>query len=145
MLKPTLKHGTSDDEFAWILAALRAGADPAELIRDVASEHRGNLKWARRFVDIISARQWLAEAAPFLPRLDDFSKTQHQITSTRGMLCLAASYRLLYRSDFARMRRKAGSLFVTQWPKTNPPIKTAPPASRLLKRLKVPTAPTQTK
>jgi hypothetical protein len=64
MLKPTLKHGTSDDEFAWILAALRAGADPAELIRDVASEHRGNLKWARRFVDIISARQWLAEAAP---------------------------------------------------------------------------------
>jgi hypothetical protein len=55
------------------------------------------------------------------------------------MLCFAASYRLLYRSDLARMRRNAGSLFVTQCPKANPPMNTATPASRLLNRLKPPT------
>src|SRR5579883_2829871 len=43
------------------------------------------------------------------------------------------------------MRRKAGSVFVTQWPNANPPRKTAIPANRLLNRLKAPTAPTQTK
>ena len=52
-----------------------------------------------------------------LPRFDDLVDAQHQTTSTRGVLCLAASYRGLYRSALARMRRNAGSLAVTQWPK----------------------------
>ena len=38
------------------------------------------------------------------------------------------------------MRRNAGSLFVTQWPKAKPPMKTAIPARMELKRLKAPTA-----
>src|SRR5205823_664771 len=83
----------------------------------------------------------VAKCGCFFPWNDDFVETQHQSTSTRGMLCLPASYRLLYRSDFARMRRNAGSLFVTHWPKANPPMKTAIPAIRLLKRLNAPTAP----
>ena len=41
------------------------------------------------------------------------------------------------------MRRNAGSLFVTQWPKAKPPINTAIPARMELNRLKAPTAPTQ--
>src|SRR6202034_3262640 len=87
----------------------------------------------------------VTEGRRFLPRFDDSIESQHQTTSTRGTFCFAASYRLLYFSDFARIRRNAGSLFVTQWPKVKPPMKTATPASRLLKRLKAPTAPTQTK
>ncbi|MGA7522595.1 MAG: hypothetical protein WBW84_08930 [Acidobacteriaceae bacterium] len=59
-------------------------------------------------VDVIRERGGLS------PRFYDSIQTQHYTTSTRGMLGLAASYRLLYFSDFARMRRKAGSLFVTQ-------------------------------
>src|SRR6185437_8951856 len=43
------------------------------------------------------------------------------------------------------MRRNAGSVFVTQVPNPKPPRKTAIPASRLLKRLKAPTAATETK
>jgi hypothetical protein len=33
----------------------------------------------------------VAKCGGFLPRLDDFIQTQHQSTSTRGALCLAAS------------------------------------------------------
>src|ERR1700688_1391911 len=36
------------------------------------------------------------------------------------------------------MRRKAGSLFVAQWPKAKPPMKTEIPARMELKRLKAP-------
>jgi hypothetical protein len=81
----------------------------------------------------------------FLPRLEDLVEAQHHRTSTPGMTCLAGSYLDLYRSDRARMRRKTGSVFVTQEPKTNPPTKTAIPATRLLKRLNAPTAATHTK
>jgi hypothetical protein len=37
------------------------------------------------------------------------------------------------------MRKKARSLFVSQEPNVKPPVKTANPASRLLKRLRTPT------
>src|SRR6202041_1302119 len=69
------------------------------------------------------------ERLGLLPGLDDFVDAQHaQQTSTRGIACFAASYRGLYRSDLARIRRNAGSAFVTQCPKTKPPKNTAKPA-----------------
>lgn len=36
----------------------------------------------------------------------------------------------LQRSDFARMRRNAGSLLVTPWPKAKPPMTEPPPNIR---------------
>jgi hypothetical protein len=56
----------------------------------------------------------VVESGALLPRLDDSIQSQHHTTSTRGTPCFAASYRNLYFSDFARMRRNAGSLLVTQ-------------------------------
>src|SRR5579859_5371059 len=87
----------------------------------------------------------IVQCRGLFPRLDDFRDAQHQRTSTRGSDCFAASYRVLNRSDLARMRRSAGSLPVTQQPKANPPPKSNNPATRLLNRLKAPTAATQTK
>jgi hypothetical protein len=52
----------------------------------------------------------------------------------------------IYKSDaYHSLSIEAGSLFVTQCPKAKPPMNTAIPARMELKRLKAPTAPTQTK
>jgi len=45
----------------------------------------------RRFVPEAIQVDVVAKCGGFLPRLDDFIQTQHQSTSTRGALCLAAS------------------------------------------------------
>src|SRR5258708_7600212 len=87
----------------------------------------------------------IVQRGRLFPRFDDLVDAHHERTSTRGIDCLAASYRALYFSDFARMRRRAGSLPVTQHPKANPPAKRSNPATRLLNRLKAPTAAAQTK
>ena len=85
------------------------------------------------------------ERRGFFPRFDDLGESQHHRISTFGTLLFGGVVAGFERSAFARMCRKAGSLFVTQWPKANPPTKTAIPARSELKRLKAPTALTQTK
>jgi hypothetical protein len=60
MRKPSLSAGESDR----VLAALRAGIDPARLTRELAVQHPGDAGFARRLVDTASARLWLADGAP---------------------------------------------------------------------------------
>ena len=64
MLKTIHKSASSSDESSRILAALRAGIDPATLTRELAAQHRGNTSFARRLVDTASARLWLDDGAP---------------------------------------------------------------------------------
>lgn len=64
MLKTVPERSLQGDEFALILAALRAGADPVQLTREIASQYPDDPGAASRLVDIASARLWLAEGAP---------------------------------------------------------------------------------
>ena len=64
MLKSMRKVTASSDEFIRILAALRAGIDPAKLARELAAQHPGDAGFARRLVDTASARLWLADGIP---------------------------------------------------------------------------------
>jgi hypothetical protein len=64
MLKTIRKRSLQGDESGRILAALRAGADPALLTREIASRYPDDPGAASRLVDIASARLWLAEGAP---------------------------------------------------------------------------------
>jgi hypothetical protein len=64
MLKTIPKGNLRRDESDRILAALRAGIDPAKVSREIASRYRDDPTVADRLVDIASARQWLAEGAP---------------------------------------------------------------------------------
>jgi len=64
MLKTMRKAALSSDESAQVLAALRAGIDPARLTRELAAQHSGDAGFARRLVDAASARLWLADGAP---------------------------------------------------------------------------------
>lgn len=64
MLRTIPERNLQGDEFAQILAALRAGADPAQLTREIASRYPDDPGAASRLVDIASAHLWLAEGAP---------------------------------------------------------------------------------
>jgi hypothetical protein len=64
MLKAIPKRRLQGEESSRILAALRAGIDPAQLASQIASRHPINPGAARRLVDIASARLWLAKGAP---------------------------------------------------------------------------------
>jgi hypothetical protein len=64
MLKTMRKAALSSDESAQVLAALRAGIDPAKLTRELAAQHPGGAGFARRLVDTASARLWLDDGAP---------------------------------------------------------------------------------
>ncbi len=64
------KHSHSEDDWAWVLSELSRGKDAVKLTRELAS-HRSDkpdpLYYARRTVDVASARLWLAEGI----RIDD--------------------------------------------------------------------------
>ena len=64
MLKTMRKAALSSDESAQVLAALRAGIDPATLTRELAAQHPSNAGFARRLVDTASACLWLDDGAP---------------------------------------------------------------------------------
>ena len=64
MLKPMRKPAALSDESSRVLAALRAGIDPAKLTRELAEQHRGDAGFARRVVDMASSRLWLDDGAP---------------------------------------------------------------------------------
>ena len=64
MLKTMRNAHASSDEIGLLLAALRAGIDPARLTRKLAAQHPGDASFARRLVDSASARLWLADGAP---------------------------------------------------------------------------------
>lgn len=64
MLKTMRKTVPSSDESLRVLAALRAGIDPAKLTRELAAQHPGDASFARRLVDAASARLWLDDGAP---------------------------------------------------------------------------------
>lgn len=64
MLKTMRKVAQSGCESAPVLAALRAGMDPARLTRVLAAQHPGDAGFARRLVDTASARLWLNDGAP---------------------------------------------------------------------------------
>lgn len=64
MLKTIRKVGSLRDESDRVLAALRAGIDPARLTRELAAQHPGDAGFAHRLVDTASARLWLADGAP---------------------------------------------------------------------------------
>ncbi len=64
MLKTMRKPANSSDESSRVLAALRAGIDPAKLTRELVAQHPGDAGFARRLVDTASARLWLADGAP---------------------------------------------------------------------------------
>jgi hypothetical protein len=64
MLKTMRKAAAQSNESGRVLAALRAGTDPARLTRELAAQHPGGAGFARRLVDAASARLWLADGAP---------------------------------------------------------------------------------
>jgi len=64
MLKTMRNSASLIDESARVLAALRAGIDPAKLTRELAAQHPSSAGFARRLVDAASARLWLADGAP---------------------------------------------------------------------------------
>ena len=64
MLKTMRNSASLIDESARVLAALRAGIDPAKLACELAAQHPGDAGFARRLVDTASAHLWLADGAP---------------------------------------------------------------------------------
>jgi len=64
MLKTMRNSASLIDESARVLAALRAGIDPAKLTRELAAQHPGGAGFTRRLVDTASARLWLADGLP---------------------------------------------------------------------------------
>lgn len=63
-MKTMRQFTCSGEEFSRVLAALRAGIDPARLTRELAAQHPGDASFARRLVDTASARLWLDDGAP---------------------------------------------------------------------------------
>jgi hypothetical protein len=64
MLKTICNVGSLSDESDRVLAALRAGIDPARLTRELAAQQPGGAGFARRLVDTASVRLWLDDGAP---------------------------------------------------------------------------------
>jgi hypothetical protein len=67
---PFRKHSHSEDDWAWVLSELSRGEDAAKLTRELASQRADKpdpLYYARRTVDVASARIWLAKGI----RIDD--------------------------------------------------------------------------
>ena len=64
MLKNIHNVDVPSDELSQVLAALRAGIDPARLTRELAAQHSGDAGFARRLVDAASARLWLDDGVP---------------------------------------------------------------------------------
>ena len=64
MLKTMRKPAALSDESCQVLAALRAGIDPAKLTRELAAQHPGDAGFARRLVDTALACHWLDVGAP---------------------------------------------------------------------------------
>lgn len=64
MLKTMHKVGALSDDSDRVLAALRAGIDPAKLTHELAAQHPGDAGFARCLVDTASARLWLDDGAP---------------------------------------------------------------------------------
>ncbi len=64
MLKTMRPFTCSGEEFSRVLAALRAGIDPAKLTRELAAQYPSDASFARRLVDTASARLWLDDGAP---------------------------------------------------------------------------------
>lgn len=61
------KHSHSEDDWAWVLSELSHGKDAAKLTRELASRRSDKpdpLYYARRTVDVASARLWLDEGVP---------------------------------------------------------------------------------
>ncbi len=63
MLKTMRKPVRSGDESDRVLAALRAGINPAKLTRELAAQRPGDADFARHLVDTALARLWLADGA----------------------------------------------------------------------------------
>jgi hypothetical protein len=60
----TIKRTNSEDDWAWVLHELANGKDPKKLTRSLASRRADNprpLFYARRTVDLASARLWLIQ------------------------------------------------------------------------------------
>jgi hypothetical protein len=60
----TSKHTNSDDDWAWVLHELANGKDPKKLTQSLASRRTDKpcaLDYARRTVDLASARLWLIQ------------------------------------------------------------------------------------
>ncbi len=83
MLKTMRKSATATDESGRILAALRAGVDPGELARELASQRSDDCGSARRLVDVASVRLWLAEAIP-LPDIITMLETRRRFDLSGG-------------------------------------------------------------
>jgi len=64
VLKTIRKAAAQSNESGPVLAALRAGIEPARLTRELAAQHPGDAGFARRLVDAASARLWLDDGAP---------------------------------------------------------------------------------
>jgi len=67
---PSRNQSHSEDDWAWVLSELSRGKDAAKLTRELAlhrSDKPDPLYYARRTVDVASARLWLAEGI----RIDD--------------------------------------------------------------------------
>jgi hypothetical protein len=62
------KHSYSEDDWAGVLRELESGKDAAKLTRELASRRSDKpdpLYYARRTVDMASAKLWLLESVPF--------------------------------------------------------------------------------
>ncbi len=67
MLKRLPKHLLPEAETAYVLSAIKAGIDAGKLTRELSSRHvseSGAWERARRIVDTVSVRWWLAEKVP---------------------------------------------------------------------------------
>ncbi|WP_026441382.1 hypothetical protein [Pseudacidobacterium ailaaui] len=64
MLKTMRPFTCSGEEFSRVLAALRAGIDPAKLTRELAAQYPSGAGFAGRLVYIASARLWLDDGVP---------------------------------------------------------------------------------
>jgi len=70
----TSKRTNSADDWAWVLHELANGKDPKKLTRSLASRRADNprpLFYARRTVDLASARLWLIQGYPDGPHCHD--------------------------------------------------------------------------
>jgi len=106
------KHSHSEDDWAWVLSELWRGKDAVKLTRELAS-HRSDkpdpLYYARRTVDVASARIWLGEGVPIgdvitmlaVRRRFDFPAA---FCSARAREIAATAQRLITRGKSARFQ-----------------------------------------
>ena len=89
----TGKHTNSEDDWAWVLHELANRKDPKKLTRSLASRRADNprpLFYARRTVDLASARLWLMQGI----RMDHIA-TMLEVRRRReipGELCSARAH-----------------------------------------------------